>query len=85
MKEFKYVVKDPVGIHARPAGLLVAKAKEYQSKIVLTKGARSAEATRLFSIMGLGIKCNDEITITVEGIDEEAAYSGFKEMIESNL
>lgn len=85
MKEFKYVVKDPVGIHARPAGLLVGKAKEYQSKIVIAKGAKSAEATRLFSIMSLGVKCNDEIVITVDGIDEEVAYTGFKELIENNL
>lgn len=85
MKEFKYVIKDAVGIHARPAGVLVAKAKEFQSKIFITKGDKTAEATRLFSIMGLGVKCNDEISVSVEGADEDLAVEAFKEVLENNL
>ena len=37
MKEFKYVITDEVGIHARPAGLLVKKAKEFTSTIIISK------------------------------------------------
>lgn len=85
MKEFSYVVKDAVGIHARPAGVLVSKAKEFQSKIVIEKNGKTAEATRLFSLMSLGVKCNDEIKVTVEGIDEEEAVAAFQEVLENNL
>ena len=56
MKEFKYTVTDPEGIHARPAGELVKKAKEFQSKITITKDGKSADVKRLFALMGLAIK-----------------------------
>ena len=47
MKKFEYVIKDEVGIHARPAGLLVKEAKKYQSKVSITKDGKSAEATKI--------------------------------------
>ena len=56
MKKFEYVIKDEVGIHARPAGLLVKEAKKYQSKVSITKDGKSAEATKLMALMGLGVK-----------------------------
>ena len=43
MKTFSYKITDPVGIHARPAGLLIKKCSEYKSEITLTKGANTAE------------------------------------------
>ena len=54
MKQFAYVITDPVGIHARPAGMLVKEAKQFSSKIMLQKGEKSADATRMMSVMGLG-------------------------------
>ena len=46
MKEFKYVITDEVGIHARPAGLLVKKAKEFTSTITISKDDKSARRLR---------------------------------------
>ena len=57
MKTFEYVIKDEVGIHARPAGLLVKEAKKYESRVTVSKDGKSAEATKLMAIMGLGVKC----------------------------
>ena len=73
MKSFVYTVKDPVGIHARPAGLLAKKAKEYASEIVLVKGEREANATRLMAVMGLCLKCGESVTVRITGEDEECA------------
>ena len=56
MKSFEYVITDEVGIHARPAGILAKKAKEYTSKITLTKDGKSAEAQKLMAVMSLGVK-----------------------------
>ena len=47
MKQFEYVITDPVGIHARPAGLLVKEAKQHASRIMLQKGEKAADATRM--------------------------------------
>ena len=78
MKEFTYVITDPVGIHARPAGLLAKKAAEFQSTVTLVKGERRADTRRLMALMGLGIKCGDTITVQVEGADEDAAAAGMQ-------
>ncbi|WP_287386970.1 HPr family phosphocarrier protein, partial [Lachnospira sp.] len=75
MKSFDYVIKDEVGIHARPAGLLVKEAKNYDSKITVCKGDKSAEATKLMALMAMGVKCGDTVTVNVEGGDEEATFA----------
>ncbi len=85
MKSFEYVIKDEIGIHARPAGLLVKEAKKYESKIVLKKDGKTAEATKLIAVMGLGVKCGNKIEVEITGSDEEAAYESIKMFFEENL
>lgn len=85
MKTFHYVVKDAVGIHARPAGLLVKEAKKYESKITLTKDGKSAEATKLMAVMGLGVKCGQTVEVSVEGADEETTFEAVKSFFEANF
>ncbi len=85
MKKFNYVIKDEIGIHARPAGLLVKEAKNYESKITVSKAGKSAEARKLMALMGLGVKCGDEIEVTVDGADEDKAFEEMKLFFENNL
>ena len=85
MKKFTYTLKDEVGIHARPAGMLAKEAKKYESKIVLTVNGKSAEATKLMAIMGLGAKCGQEVEVAITGADEEKAYEDVKAFFEANL
>ena len=73
MVTFQYTVTDPVGIHARPAGLLAKKAKEFESEISIQKGEKSALAHKLMAVMGLCIKCGDTVTVSVSGADEARA------------
>ena len=72
MERFEYTIKDPVGLHARPAGLLVRKAQEYDADITLSCNGRSANLKKLLAVMGLGVRCGDTVTVTVDG-DPEAA------------
>lgn len=85
MKTFTYIITDEIGIHARPAGLLVKDAKKYTSKIVLSANGKSAEATKLMAVMGLGVKNGQEVEIAIEGGDEEFAFEGMKLFMEQNL
>ena len=85
MKKFEYVIKDEVGIHARPAGLLVKEAKKYESKVSITKDGKSAEATKLMALMGLGVKCGETVEVSVEGADEDKAFEGINAFFEANL
>lgn len=74
MKEFTYTIKEPVGIHARPAGMLAKEAKTCQSTVtIVDKNGKSVDATRLMALMGMGIKCGDTVTVKIEGADEDTA------------
>ena len=85
MKEFKYVITDPEGIHARPAGILVKQAAGYQSSVKIAKGEKSADAKRIFGVMGLAVKTGEEVTITVEGADEDTAAAELETFFKENL
>lgn len=85
MKEFKYVITDPEGIHARPAGLLVKEAGKFKSAIRLTKDGKTGDCKRIFGIMGLAVKAGQEVTLTFEGEDEEAAYEAVFAFMKENL
>ena len=71
MKTFDFTVKEPLGIHARPAGMLTKEAKKYKSTIMLAKGEKSVNVLKLMALMGLGVKCGDTVTVSIEGEDEE--------------
>ena len=85
MKEFTYTITDPVGIHARPAGLLVKEVKKYGSTFTLTKGDKSADMSKLMKLMSLGVVQGDIVTIKVEGPDEEAAAAAIEQFMKDNF
>ena len=87
MKEFQYTITDPVGIHARPAGLLAKAAKGMDSTITIAKadGSKSAVATKLMALMSMGIKQGETITITVEGGNEEANAAAMEHFFNDNF
>ena len=85
MKEFKYVITDPEGIHARPAGELIKAVKDFSSSITISKDGKTADAKRIFGVMGLAAKQGQEITMRAEGADEEAAISAIEAFLKANL
>lgn len=85
MIQFNYTVKDMVGIHARPAGAIAKKSKEYESEILLHYDDKSTPIKKVIAVMSLGIGHGEEITISVDGVDEEKAAKEMKEFIEKNL
>lgn len=85
MKTFDYTIKDELGIHARPAGMLAKTAKATGSEVTITKGEKTVNCTKLMMLMGLGVKCGDTVTFTINGGDEDAAEKTVKEFLENNL
>lgn len=85
MKTLKYTVKDKLGVHARPAGALVKEASKFKSNLTISKGEKNADLKKLFSLMGLNIKFNDEIVITAEGEDENEATEHIESFLKNNL
>ena len=76
MKTFEYTIKDELGIHARPAGLLVKEAKKYESECTITKDGKTKKLTQLMMLMSLGVKQGETVTVTAEGADEDTAIEG---------
>lgn len=86
MQQFNYVIQDPLGIHARPAGQLAKLVKPYEDTVVtITKGPKTAKATQLMKMMSLGVKTGDEIVVAAEGPDEEEVIATLKTFLEGNL
>ena len=85
MKEFKHVIADPMGMHARPAGMLVKAVAGYASTITVTAPTGKADAKRLMALMRLAAKQGMELTITVEGPDEDKAAAEIQAFMAANL
>ena len=85
MKEIKYVITDPLGMHARPAGMLVKAVAPYESRITVTAPTGSADAKRLMALMRLAAKQGMELTVTIEGADEEKAAQELQAFLSANL
>ena len=65
--------------------MLVKKMQDFASEVTIRKGEKSASAKKLFQVMKLGVKCNDPVTVTAEGPDEEQALAEAKAILEANL
>lgn len=86
MKKIEYVITNEIGLHARPAGLLAKVAKSLDSAVTVEKlGGKSASASRMIALMGLGAKCGDTLVITVEGGNEEANAAIVEDFLKENL
>jgi phosphocarrier protein len=86
MTQFTYTITDPLGIHARPAGQLAKLAKSFaDTTATITKGEKTVKLSQLMMLMGLAIKKDQEVTITVEGPAEEEAAAALKAFFEENL
>lgn len=85
MKKFSFTVNDEMGLHARPAGELVKEAVKCSSKVTIRKGDKTGDAKRIFNVMGLSVKANEEVEITVEGENEEAEAAALEAFVRENI
>ena len=86
MKQFSYVIKDELGIHARPAGLLAKKAKSYaDTTVTITANGKTVNLGQLMKLMGLGVKQGTEVTVCCDGANEDEAAAGLQAFLEENL
>ena len=85
MVSFNYVIKDEIGIHARPAGMLAKEAKAFESKITLAAKGKEADASNIIAVMALDFVCGQRVEVEICGTDEGGAYRGMKKFFEENL
>ena len=81
----KVKIKNPAGLHLRPAGKLCDEAIKYKSKISFQRGTMITNVKSLLSVLAAGIKYNDEIEFVCEGEDEEEALAGIVSVIQNGV
>ena len=85
MKQIELVIQNKTGLHARPAKVLVNLAKQFKSDISLQHGAKRVNAKSMVSVLTLGAVCGSEITVQVNGVDEEKAIAELEAAIRAGL
>lgn len=85
MKEFRYVITDEQGIHARPAGLFVKEAATCPCSVMICKDGKEVDAKRILGVMSLGVKKGQEIILKVDGEGEEEAIEKLSTFLKENL
>lgn len=81
----KILIKNPTGLHLRPAGTLCKVAMEFEAKITFEIRGNIANAKSVLSVLGACVKCGDELVFTFDGIDEEQALKAIVNLIDIGL
>lgn len=83
MIEKNVVVKRKTGLQARPAALFVQEANRFSSDVFIIKGTKKVSAKSIMGLMSLAISPGTELTLNVDGQDEEEALEALVAFIES--
>jgi phosphotransferase system HPr (HPr) family protein len=85
MEQIAVVIHHPVGLHARPAALLVEAVSNYPGRVQLRKGGREANAKSILSVLSLGVKQGDEVILLADGEGASGILADLRNLIESNF
>ena len=84
--EKKFTIIDEMGLHARPATVLVNTAGKFAADITLDYNGKSVNLKSIMGVMSLGVPHNADIVITAEGEDAEEALTALETTLsEQNL
>ncbi|WP_342277704.1 HPr family phosphocarrier protein [Spiroplasma endosymbiont of Nephrotoma flavescens] len=84
MSSFKAKITDPIGMHARPAAIVVKEASKYSSTIKIKVNGREGNLKSIMNIMALGVKTGTEVEIEAIGKDADVAIVGIKKAMKDN-
>ena len=79
------VIKNQVGLHARPATFFIQKANEFKSSIWLESDNRKMNAKSLLGIMSLGIVTGASVTLSADGPDETDAVNSLEVLLQRDV
>lgn len=81
MMEFTHVIRDKLGLHARPVTQIALVTRDHQSTVQVACGNSTAAGDDLMALMGLDARQGDELTVRVDGPDEEATAAALKDVL----
>ena len=85
MREFKYTIRDKRGFHAQPAGFFVREAGTFPCAVRVVRDGKTADGKKVFAVLGLGVRCGQEIVLETEGDQEEEAMISLSRFLRENL
>lgn len=85
MKTRTLTVPNKLGIHARPAALIVRKASEYRSEVFISNGVDEVNAKSIMGVMTLAAAGGTRVTVSTDGPDEDSALEGVCAVIETGF
>ncbi len=85
MIAFSYTVTDDAGIHARPAGALIKMVRDSGCDVAIKKDGKTADGKKIFTVMALGVKCGDTVTVEISGEDEQILAEKIQAFMQENL
>ncbi|MCL1987406.1 MAG: HPr family phosphocarrier protein [Firmicutes bacterium] len=85
MRTFDYTITDTIGMHARPAGEFVKLAKSLTCDVSISCGTNTADAKKLFAVMGLGISYQSNVTLAVTGANADEEVKILEDFFKSTL
>ena len=74
-------ITNPTGLHTRPGGIFVSKAKEFESDVFVEHDGKKVNGKALLKLISVGIKNGSEVTVTAEGADADAAVETLGELL----
>ena len=83
MREFTYTIKDPVGIHGRPAANLKIESKKFSSTVTIICGEKECSAAKTLQLTSMQMK--GEVTVRIEGDDEEECAAAMEKFFKENM
>lgn len=85
MPETRLIIRNKVGLHARPAVLFVQAAQRFQSDVRVIKDGKEGNAKSFKAVLALAVNQNDEVLVRAEGADAEAALAALTQLVEDNF
>jgi len=85
MVEQDFVIKNKLGLHARPAAVLVQKLSQFKSSIKIMKNDEQIDAKSVMGVLTLAVSCGETIKFLVDGEDEQEVISVIKELIDNKF
>ncbi len=85
MPEIRLVIRNQVGLHARPAVLFVQTAQGFEADIRVIKDDAEGNAKSFKSVLALAVNQNDEVVVRAEGADADEALQALTQLVEDNF
>lgn len=84
MVSFTYTVKSEMGLHARPAGIMVKRLQDEPADVTVRCGQRVANGKKLFQLMAMGVKCGETVAVEISGQNEETLCKELQQFFAKN-